>query len=45
LADGAHPVSSLIINGGNLYGTTSDGGLGEYCLNSEGCGVAFEFTP
>ena len=45
LTDGAHPVSSLILDGGNLYGTTYDGGLGEYCQHQEGCGVAFEFTP
>ena len=45
LADGAHPVSSLILDGDNLYGTTSEGGLGDFCPNLEGCGVAFEFTP
>jgi uncharacterized repeat protein (TIGR03803 family) len=45
LADGAHPVSGLILDGGNLYGTTYNGGLGDFCPYPEGCGVAFEFTP
>jgi len=45
LADGAHPVTSLILDGGNLYGTTYNGGLGGYCPYAEGCGVALEFTP
>jgi uncharacterized repeat protein (TIGR03803 family) len=44
-ADGAHPVSSLILEGGNLYGTTYNGGLGDFCPYREGCGVAFEFIP
>ena len=43
--DGAHPVSSLILDGDNLYGTTYDGGLGEFCPYPNGCGVVFEFTP
>jgi uncharacterized repeat protein (TIGR03803 family) len=45
LADGAHPVTSLILDGGNLYGTTPSGGLGDFCPYPDGCGVAFEFTP
>jgi len=44
-ADGAHPVTSLILDGGNLYGTTYNGGLGGFCPYPDGCGVAFEFTP
>ncbi len=36
--DGAYPVSSLILDGGNLYGTTGNGG-------QSGHGVAFEVTP
>ena len=43
--DGAHPVSSLILDGGNFYGTTYNGGLGGFCPNPGGCGIAFEFTP
>ena len=45
LADGAHPMASLIWNGGNFYGTTYDGGLGDFCPYLDGCGAAFEFTP
>ena len=45
LGDGAHPVTSLILDGGNLYGTTYNGGLGDFCSYPDGCGVAFEFTP
>jgi uncharacterized repeat protein (TIGR03803 family) len=45
LADGADPVTSLILDGGNLYGTTYNGGLGGFCPYADGCGVAFEFTP
>jgi hypothetical protein len=44
-ADGAHPVTSLILDGGNFYGTTYNGGLGDFCPYPDGCGVAFEFTP
>jgi uncharacterized repeat protein (TIGR03803 family) len=44
-ADGAHPVTSLILDGGNFYGTTSNGGLGDFCPYPDGCGIAFEFTP
>jgi len=45
LGDGAHPLSSLISEGGNFYGTTYDGGFGDFCPYRDGCGVAFEFTP
>jgi uncharacterized repeat protein (TIGR03803 family) len=45
LADGANPLSSLISVGGNLYGTTYNGGLGEFCPYPEGCGIAFQFAP
>lgn len=43
--DGAHPVTSLILNSGSLYGTAYNGGVGDYCLDPQGCGVAFEFRP
>src|SRR5271166_999276 len=42
-ADGANPVTSLILDGGHLYGTTYNGG--DFCPYPDGCGVAFEFTP
>jgi uncharacterized repeat protein (TIGR03803 family) len=45
LADGANPLTSLISEGGNLYGTTYNGGLGDSCPYPDGCGIAFEFTP
>jgi len=45
LVDGANPLTSLISVGGNLYGTTYNGGLGDFCPSLEGCGIAFEFTP
>ncbi len=44
-ANGANPVTSLILNGGNLYGTASGGGTSSNCPGTGGCGVAFEFTP
>jgi uncharacterized repeat protein (TIGR03803 family) len=41
--DGYQPGSNLIFDsGGNLYGTTENGGTG-LCQN--GCGTVFEFTP
>jgi uncharacterized repeat protein (TIGR03803 family) len=44
-SDGAQPVAGLALDGaGNLYGTTSLGGVGsENC--DGGCGIAFELSP
>jgi uncharacterized repeat protein (TIGR03803 family) len=42
--DGANPASSLIFDAkGNLYGTTTFGGLG--CAGGDGCGTVYEVTP
>jgi len=46
--DGAEPVAALILDGsGNLYGTTSTGGVrSERCaLLLAGCGTVFELSP
>ena len=41
-ADGAIPLSSLIMDGsGNLYGTTTTGGL-NHCFFGSGCGVVYQ---
>ena len=41
--DGAVPYGGLIMKGGELYGTTSEGGAGgSNCANSAGCGAVFE---
>jgi len=45
LTNGAHPVTGLVLDDGNLYGTTYNGGMGSYCPDPAGCGVAFEFAP
>jgi len=44
-ADGADLSTSLTLFSGNLYGTTINGGLGDFCPYPEGCGVAFNTTP
>jgi uncharacterized repeat protein (TIGR03803 family) len=42
-SDGYFPLAGLIEDGGgNLYGTTSDGGVG---CDGGGCGTVFELTP
>ena len=42
-SDGAYPEGTVLIDGsGNLYGTTSNGGL-QQC--EQGCGVIWEITP
>jgi hypothetical protein len=35
----------LILDGGNLYGTTYGGGTSSNCPGTGGCGVAFELNP
>lgn len=43
--DGTDPSYPLTMDSqGNLYGTTSAGGNGEYCAG-EGCGIVFELSP
>ena len=43
-ADGNGPTAGLVIDGaGNLYGTTSSGGVGQ-CFGF-GCGTAFQLVP
>ncbi len=47
-SDGGEPNGSLVFDGnGNLYGTTQDGGIPDYCGGKQykGCGVVFEITP
>lgn len=44
-ADGGNPTDTLILDGGNLYGTTYGGGTSNYCPGAGGCGVAFELNP
>jgi uncharacterized repeat protein (TIGR03803 family) len=44
-ADGGNPTDTLILDGGNLYGTTYGGGISSYCPGAGGCGVAFEINP
>jgi uncharacterized repeat protein (TIGR03803 family) len=43
-ADGGYPLTNVTIDSdGNLYGTTSNGGTGNYC--GGGCGVAWTIKP
>jgi uncharacterized repeat protein (TIGR03803 family) len=46
-SDGAQPVTGLVLDGvGNLYGTTSQGGVNNgYCDGNGGCGTVFELSP
>jgi uncharacterized repeat protein (TIGR03803 family) len=42
----APPAPPIWDGKGNLFGTTTDGGIGQpACYTSEGCGVIFEMTP
>jgi uncharacterized repeat protein (TIGR03803 family) len=45
--DGAVPFGNLILDdGGDLYGTTQEGGRAKYCgVGFTGCGTAFRLTP
>lgn len=44
-ADGNHPASNLVRDAhGNLYGTTSQGGDPNTCVDNGGCGSVFEIT-
>src|SRR5271168_3708065 len=43
--DGASPEAGLVFDSkGNIYGTTSQGGI-QCALNSAGCGAVFELSP
>jgi uncharacterized repeat protein (TIGR03803 family) len=42
---GADPIGALLLRGGNLYGTTLDGGDSKCDPSYGGCGVAFELIP
>lgn len=43
-ADGVEPNGNLLLVGGDLYGTTSDGGMGNPDCDPVGCGVAFKIA-
>jgi uncharacterized repeat protein (TIGR03803 family) len=43
--DGGNPTDTLILLGGNLYGTTYGGGTSSYCPGTGGCGVVFQLNP
>jgi len=46
-SDGSQPVAGLVLDGvGNLYGTTSQGGVDNAaCSGNGGCGTVFELSP
>jgi uncharacterized repeat protein (TIGR03803 family) len=43
--DGARPTAGLTLNGGNLFGTTYNGGNPLLGCGGSGCGTVFAFTP
>lgn len=44
--DGAFPIGALVRdNAGNLYGTTTDGGLFSPSCSTFGCGTVFKISP
>jgi uncharacterized repeat protein (TIGR03803 family) len=44
-SDGSGPISNVVMDSaGNLYGTTSGGGLAGGCFAGEGCGVVWEIA-
>lgn len=44
-SNGATPFAGVTNVHGTLYGTTSTGGGGTHCADSEGCGTIFSVTP
>jgi isoaspartyl peptidase/L-asparaginase-like protein (Ntn-hydrolase superfamily) len=45
-ADGANPIGGVAVDAsGNLYGTTSLGGMTGGNCYTQGCGVVWEITP
>jgi uncharacterized repeat protein (TIGR03803 family) len=44
--DGQNPISQMVFDSsGNLYGTTTQGGVGNCGFGSAGCGAVFELSP
>ncbi|HEX3664927.1 MAG TPA: choice-of-anchor tandem repeat GloVer-containing protein [Rhizomicrobium sp.] len=43
-SDGSLPSGLIMLKGGNLFGTTQDGGSGASCIGG-GCGVVYELAP
>jgi uncharacterized repeat protein (TIGR03803 family) len=44
--DGQNPISPMVFDSsGNLYGTTTQGGVGNCGFGAAGCGAVFELSP